>query len=300
MAKVLVVDDAVLDQKIAGGCVEQEGSTPIYAENGRIAVEMIEQEHPDIVLTDLQMPEMDGLELVKHVRQNYPKIPVILMTAYGSEEIAAKALRTGASSYVPKKNLKKDLSDALRIVLQAAETAREREHVRELMRYNESRFLLGYEPAATRSLISHLQDGLTQMDLCDEADLIRVGTALTEALRNAIDHGNLELDSKLRENPDGAYYKLGEQRSKEPPFCDRRVHVTAKLTPGEAAYVIRDEGPGFDPSKLPDPRDPENLTKPSGRGILLIQMFMDEVSFNDSGTEITMIKRPGNSSDDDE
>jgi anti-sigma regulatory factor (Ser/Thr protein kinase) len=59
----------------------------------------------------------------------------------------------------------------------------------------------------------------------------------------------------------------------------------------EAVYVVRDEGPGFDPSILPDPTDPSNLEKVSGRGLLLIRTFMDEIHHDDSGREITMIKR---------
>ena len=55
--------------------------------------------------------------------------------------------------------------------------------------------------------------------------------------------------------------------------------------------MIRDEGPGFDPHTLPDPTDAENLLKPSGRGVMLIRTFMDMVGFNESGNEITMIKR---------
>ena len=56
-------------------------------------------------------------------------------------------------------------------------------------------------------------------------------------------------------------------------------------------YVIRDEGPGFDPSTLPDPRDPSNLERTAGRGLLLIRTFMDEVTFNKAGNQITMVKR---------
>ena len=56
-------------------------------------------------------------------------------------------------------------------------------------------------------------------------------------------------------------------------------------------FVIRDEGPGFDLSGLPDPTDPENLAKVSGRGLLLINAFMDEVRHNDQGNEITMVKK---------
>ena len=56
-------------------------------------------------------------------------------------------------------------------------------------------------------------------------------------------------------------------------------------------YTIRDEGPGFDVNNLPDPTDPANLEKPSGRGMLLIRMFMDAVRYNDMGNEITLEKR---------
>ena len=55
--------------------------------------------------------------------------------------------------------------------------------------------------------------------------------------------------------------------------------------------VVRDEGPGFQQKELPDPTDPANLDKLSGRGLLLIQTFMDEIRFNDQGNEITLIKR---------
>src|SRR5262249_19808846 len=75
------------------------------------------------------------------------------------------------------------------------------------------------------------------------------------------------------------------------PYRSRRVHVTARESPAEAVYVIRDEGPGFDPSKLPDPTDPANLERVTGRGLLLIRTFMDEVHHNPKGNEITMVNR---------
>ena len=72
---------------------------------------------------------------------------------------------------------------------------------------------------------------------------------------------------------------------------DRRVHIHARESHHEAVYVIRDEGPGFSPDALPDPTEPVNLDKVIGRGLLLIRTFMDEVSHNKAGNEITMIKR---------
>ena len=54
---------------------------------------------------------------------------------------------------------------------------------------------------------------------------------------------------------------------------------------------MRDEGSGFDPGALPDPLDPENLEKASGRGVLLMRAFMDDVRYNDAGNEVTLVLR---------
>ena len=70
------------------------------AENGKEALTKIAASPPDLVVTDLIMPEMDGLELVRTVRRRHPDIPVILMTAYGDETTVVDALEAGAASYV--------------------------------------------------------------------------------------------------------------------------------------------------------------------------------------------------------
>ena len=75
------------------------------------------------------------------------------------------------------------------------------------------------------------------------------------------------------------------------PYRERRVRVCERLDPDAVTYVIRDEGKGFDLSTVPDPTNPDNLLKASGRGLMLIKTFMDEVTFNGVGNEITMVKR---------
>src|SRR5262249_22674824 len=80
------------------------------------------EQSPELVLDDLQMPVMNGLDLIAAVRKDYRLVPVILMTAQGSEEIAAQALRLGAASYVPKRRLADDLAPtAGRILLGSLE-----------------------------------------------------------------------------------------------------------------------------------------------------------------------------------
>jgi anti-sigma regulatory factor (Ser/Thr protein kinase) len=113
--------------------------------------------------------------------------------------------------------------------------------------------------------------------------------ALSEALANAIYHGNLELSSDLKE--DGTFHQEARERSQREPYCLRKVQLTACVEKKWARWVVRDEGPGFDPDAVPDPTDPTNIERPSGRGLLLIRTFMDEVHHNDVGNEITMVKR---------
>jgi anti-sigma regulatory factor (Ser/Thr protein kinase) len=69
------------------------------------------------------------------------------------------------------------------------------------------------------------------------------------------------------------------------------VTIDIAIAPQEVRFRIADEGPGFDPDSLPDPTDPENIARASGRGLLLIHTFMDEVAHNARGNEIAMLKR---------
>src|SRR5437588_3323970 len=291
MTKVLVVDDNPMDRHLAGGLIEKAGLTALHAGNGVEALEAMNTEAPDLVLTDLLMPDMDGLELVKEIRERHPLVPVVLMTAYGSEEVAIEALRQGAASYVPKRNLAHVLAETLDRVLSVSRSGREQQRLLECLTQTESHFLLDNDASLIPPLIGHLQENLTRMNLCDEIGRIRVSVALQEALVNAIHHGNLEIDSQLREQDEAAYYRIIEQRRQQKPYCLRRVHIIAKESPAEASYTVRDEGPGFDPQALPDPTDPSNLERCYGRGLLLIRTFMDEVYHNETGNQITLIKR---------
>ena len=92
MPTVLVVDDSMTDRRLAGGLLSKlPGWEVRYAEDGGDALEQIELHLPDLVVTDLNMPHLNGLELVKTIGKQYPLLPVILMTAQGSEQIAVEA-----------------------------------------------------------------------------------------------------------------------------------------------------------------------------------------------------------------
>ena len=291
MPTVLIVDDSPLDRRLAARFLEEVGFNVTAVENGKVAIEQISTVKPDVVLTDMQMPEMDGLGLVERMTLEHPTIPVIVMTAFGSEAIAVAALQHGAASYVPKQDLNKDLVSTVKNVLSVTRMRRETRTMLDSMRRLEAEYVLNNTLEGLDSLIGYLKEQLRFIRLLGEADILRVGTAVYEALVNAIEHGNLEISSAERDKPSNVYRRLVEDRASDPKFRTRHVYLTTILTRTEATFTIRDQGPGFEPSSLPDPTDPENVGKVNGRGMFLIRTFMDEVRFNETGNEVTMIKR---------
>ncbi|MEE8452261.1 MAG: response regulator [Thermoguttaceae bacterium] len=292
MTSILVVDDSAVDRRLVGGMLQQDSEMDVeFAVHGADAITQMEAALPDLVVTDLMMPEMDGLELVTAVRAQYPLVPVILITSKGSEEVAVEALQRGAASYVPKRSLAKDLFQTVRRVLAVSGHRRGHWRLMGCMTKSHSAFVLENDSTLFSPLVSHLQEEISRLDLCDETERTRIGVALEEALTNALYHGNLGVDSDLREENDEAYCSLVERRRREEPYRNRRIHVEAVLSRDEVSVMIRDEGSGFDPASLPDPTDPVNLDKVSGRGVLLMRTFMDEVIYSDSGEAVTLVKR---------
>ena len=300
---ILVVDDSPTQLRQMQVLLEKEGYAVRVAVDGIDAMKAIQADPPCLVVTDLQMPEMNGLELVAAVKAGMPSIPVILTTSQGSEEIAAAALREGASSYVPKRDLVTTLVPVVQQVMAVNQAARS---VREVAKFaTESTITLSLQndERLVPNVIARLELTLVELDLFDEGERMQIAMALDEALVNAMVHGNLEVSSELRQTDDGEpYTEMIRQRKLESPFKDRRVMVHLHASNQAATFKIRDEGSGFDVTSLRDPTNPENLERAGGRGLLLINAFMDKVQHNEAGNEITVIKEKpsGDASDDDD
>ena len=291
ISTILIADDSAIERKLVAGLLGRHFScTVLAATNGSEALALINRDGAavDLVITDLRMPVMGGFELLTAIGERHPSLPVVVMTSQGSEDIAVQALQGGAAGYVPKRRLKQDLVETVESVLSANQ--RDRDHARMTGDITAGRFTLLLESDRTRlpAVIGFLQDWAANFGLCDERNRARIGIALEEALLNGMIHGNLEVSSELRQNGDGAFDRLIEQRRREEPYRSRRLHVDCRLTREAVSIRIRDEGPGFDTATIPDPTDPENLLKPSGRGLLLMNSFMDRVEFNEAGNQVSM------------
>lgn len=288
MASVLIVDDTAVDRRLAGGLLKSSGVMDVsYAENGQQALDQISQNQPDIVVTDLQMPDIDGLQLVMKINEEYPDLPVILMTAHGSESIAAQALANGAASFVPKTELAECLLDTVSHILSLTQTDNSYKKLLECTTKTDFEFNLVSDPDIIEPLVEMVQQVAVGQGVLNSRTQVQVGVAFENALTNAMFRGNLEMD---RENFPVASRSVISQRVNEAPYKDRTVFVQALITPESIKLTVRDQGPGFDTSLVPEVADPESFRDGVGRGLVLIQAFMDEVKFNDAGNEIQMAK----------
>jgi serine/threonine-protein kinase RsbW len=115
-------------------------------------------------------------------------------------------------------------------------------------------------------VLEYLQERVSKLGLI-KPERSNLFVALDEAFVNAVKHGNKNDPSKL-------------------------LRITAELSAKEACFTVEDQGEGFDIGQIPDPCDPANLFRTSGRGVLLIYNIMDEVEYNAQGNRIKMVKKP--------
>lgn len=297
MPTVLVVDDSAVDRRLAASLLNKGTTLSIEtAENGAAALARMKMSEPDVVVTDLQMPELDGLALIKAVRIRHPRVPVVMMTAHGSEDLAVEALESGAASYVPKTQLAEKLLDTVEQVLAVSRAEHSYDRLADCLTRCEFSLHLENDSSLIDPLVDVVQKMVEKMKLCDATGRVRIGIALEEALLNALYRGNLELGfEEMQEDRanllQGLSMGLAEQRRDQLPYSQRKIYVKVQVTPDEARLVVRDEGPGFDVAPIADSDDPAALARRGGRGMVLMRTFMDEVSYNDCGNEVTMVKR---------
>jgi DNA-binding NarL/FixJ family response regulator len=116
--RILTVDDHRLIRQGIAGLVATQSDMSVIAEasNGREAIHQFQTHRPDVTLMDLQMPEMSGLDAITAIRGEFPEARIIVLTTYSGDVQVFRALKAGASAYLMKDVLDKELLDAIRAV----------------------------------------------------------------------------------------------------------------------------------------------------------------------------------------
>ena len=216
----------------------------------------------DLIISDLSEAEVNG-ELISELHRKH------LVTPLGEQfktPGVIKAFKMGAANYL---RLPYD-RDELREIVEQTLSHKLRDDDDDQNRFShvheKIEFELPSDLGLMNGVLEYLQERVSKLGLI-QPERSNLFVALDEAFVNAVKHGNKNDPTKI-------------------------LKITAELSPAEAAFTVEDEGEGFDIREIPNPCDPENLFRTSGRGVLLIYNIMDEVEYNAQGNRVKMIKRP--------
>jgi len=291
--KVLVVEDDEISRTIVTTVTGEAGYEVMEACNGVEALSLFESFQPDLVFSDISMPEMDGLQLLEKIRKKSHDVIVIMTTGHGTAEYTLKALQLHANDYlvkpIPARNILTALAKYEDVV---ASRSIERE-VLGLILHRQLTMRMGNRPEIAAKVADRLL--LETEGRIPLAERLGIRLGLVEIILNAIEHGNLaityeEKTRALSAGPDG-FLELVERRMESAPYKDRSVLIRFLMDGDRCEWTITDEGDGFDWTKIPDPNDPQNLLAMHGRGLLMTRLNFDEVVYEGRGNQVTLRKR---------
>ncbi len=289
--KILLIDDETAFVEKLSSRLSKRGFSVSTAADGLQGLEVFlnSPDTFDVIITDIKMPVMSGIELLNRIRKNDFDTPVVIMSGYDDMTQSIEALRLGAFDYLTKPIRLDQLYSCLSKLASIRRASRK---VQEILPFisGQIEIEIPSQLMYVESVIAFTQRQVDPVCKTHGINQFNISLCLQEALSNAILHGNLEIPSPLKEESWEKFELLRKERENDPIYKDRSVQIRYSFSPTELIFEVEDQGNGFDPSTLPDYADPGSLVVSSGRGLLYILTFMDEVTWNQTGNLIRMKK----------
>jgi serine/threonine-protein kinase RsbW len=259
--RILIVDNNDELRLLLEEVLGRLGHEVVVMGERKLALRREDLDSFDLIISDLSEAEVNGQPIGDLQRKHL----VTPLSEKVSNLSIIKAFKMGAANYLRspynREELREVVEQTLAYKLRYVDDPNVLSHVHEKIEFE-----LPSDLALMNGVLEYLQERVAKLGLI-KPERSNLFVALDEAFVNAVKHGNKSDPNKL-------------------------VRITAELTPQEASFTVEDEGQGFDITKIPDPCDPANLFRTSGRGVLLIYNIMDEVEYNAQGNRVKMVKRP--------
>ena len=257
--RILIVDNNDELRNILGEVLGNLGHQVVVTGDRGQALERKDLDDFDLIISDLT-EEAESNGSISELQRKH-----LIVSVDPDRPDVIKAFKLGAGNYrraaYDQQELREIVEQTLSYKLRYVDDPRLLAHTHEKIEFE-----IPSDLALMDGVLQYLLERVSKLGLITPEGS-NLFVALDEAFVNAVKHGNKNDPNKL-------------------------VRVGAELSPKEACFTIEDEGEGFDVRAIPDPCDPANLFKSSGRGVLLIYNIMDEVEYNAQGNRVKMVKRP--------
>ncbi|HEV7858294.1 MAG TPA: ATP-binding protein [Pyrinomonadaceae bacterium] len=266
--RILIVDNNDELRSTLEQVLRDLGHTVLATGDRDAALSREDLDEFDLIISDLTDDAESGVEILSELNRKRLLVPVVVSSDEAQQPGIVKAFKMGAANYLRlpynKDELRSIVEKTLSYKLRFVDDLKVLPHVHEKIDFE-----LPSDLSLMNGVLHYLIERVSKLGLI-KPERSNLFVALDEAFVNAVKHGNRNDPSKM-------------------------VRITAELSSKEARFTVEDEGNGFDLQEIPDPCDPANLFKTSGRGVLLIYNIMDEVKYNARGNQLTMVKRPEDS-----
>jgi DNA-binding response OmpR family regulator len=271
--RVLVVDDDRALNVGLVGLLKTSGHAAAGVYDGESAVKRLDRESFDLVVLDLGLPKVDGLDVLKHLRKNQPSLKIIIMTADDTPETVLRVVKEQAYQFISKPMPPKLIIETVEQALSGSD-------------------LLPIE------VVSAKPDWLELVVPCQ--------TEIADRIESFVQGLTVKLSEEVRESVGRAFRELLMNAIEWGGQLDvsRKVRIACLRTDKMLLYRIQDPGPGFKPDRLShaaisnDPDQPfahmearsEKGLRPGGFGLLMTRSFVDALIYNESHNEVVFIK----------
>jgi serine/threonine-protein kinase RsbW len=264
--RILIVDNNDELRAILENALGSLGCEAVVTGDRDAALSRKDLDQFDLIISDLtEEAAPDGQSNGNPANEPHRRHLLTPVVSNAAEPVIVKAFKMVAANYLRlpynKDELREIVEQTLSYKLRYVDDPSLLSHTHEKIEFE-----LPSDLALMSGVLQYLLERVAKMGVISPEGS-NLFVALDEAFVNAVKHGNKNDPTKL-------------------------IRVGAELSPKEACFTIEDEGEGFDVQTIPDPRDPANLFKSSGRGVLLIYNIMDEVEYNKQGNRVKMVKRP--------
>lgn len=260
--RILIVDNNDELRAILADVLGKLGHEVVATGDREAALARADLDQFDLIISDLTEDASPNGRPISELQRKHLLVP---MPAGRVQADVIKAFKLGAANYLrlPYNNdeLREVIEQTLSYKLRYVDDLTVIPHLHEKIEFE-----LPSDLSLMNGVLQYLLERVAKLGLI-KPERSNLFIALDEAFVNAVKHGNKSDPTKL-------------------------VRITAELSPREASFTVEDEGEGFNIREIPDPCDPANLFKSSGRGVLLIYNIMDEVEYNAQGNRVKMVKRP--------